>query len=166
MYRRVQGRRCEGLIQWSEGTKELPLGPDSVLHPYLLPPMCISSIRLTLLIEIENRPHRHRSQSFSAALMLILAVLFLPHYFTLSAPLPTFFPLPPPRRCPSRHACLSPLSSRPPPTIVSRALKPSNGSFPELSLYAFRELLKFPSSAVLLGTLHGLTPVQGSRHLT
>ena len=89
--------------------------------------------------------------------MLMLALLFSSRTISLSLPpSPPSSPFPPLVVAPSRH--LSPLAPRPPPTIVSRARRPSIGSFPELSLYAFRELLKLPSSAVLLGTLHGLTP--------
>ena len=119
--------------------------------------MSIPSTRLTLLIEIETDHIDMALQASALRSCSCLHFSFPPALFHSLCPPPHLLPPSPPSSLPpSRH--LSPLAPRPPPTIVSRARRPSIGSFPELSLYAFRELLKLPSSAVLLGTLHGLTP--------
>ena len=130
----------------------------SILHFYLLPPgMCISSTRLTFLI-IEMKQHIGIA-IVSRVRAAVRTFCFSLKCLALPAPLPTFFPRPSPRRCrcpsPSRLAVFAF-----PPAAVDREPSPQalKGWFPQLSLYAFRELLKLPSSAVLQGTLRGFTP--------
>ena len=139
------------------GRKGLTPRPGSVLHLYLPTPMCvcISSNLLTLTIEVEQHidsviASRVHAGMFRFSLSQNTPLYLFPSPPTLTPPLPSSLPLAPNR-----------LDVRPfPPAAVDREPSPQvpDRLVPRAKSVRVSEVAQTPSSAVLQGTLDGLTP--------